>query len=117
MSFRGSATTFHFGGSSGKGWQLGREWIQVYLSPFAIHLKLAQHCLLIDYSPIQKKKKRTVALIIRTLVKNQASLVARGKESAYNVGDMGSIYGSGRSTGGRHGNRLAWKIPRTEEPA
>ena len=48
---------------------------------------------------------------------NQASLVARGKESAYNVGDMGSIYGSGRSTGGRHGNRLAWKIPRTEEPA
>ena len=33
------------------------EWIHVYiwLSPFAVHLKLSQHCLLIGYSPIQNK--------------------------------------------------------------
>ena len=29
-----------------------------------------------------------------------------GKESAYNVGDTGSIPGSGRSPGGRNGNPL-----------
>ena len=30
------------------------EWIHVYvwLSPFVIHLKLSQHCLLINYTPI-----------------------------------------------------------------
>ena len=45
-----------------------------------------------------------------------------GKESACNAGDiedMGSIPGSGRSPGGKHGkihfNMLAWRIPRTEE--
>ena len=34
------------------------EWIHVYvwLSSFAVHLKLAQHCLLISYTPIQNKK-------------------------------------------------------------
>ena len=42
-----------------------------------------------------------------------------GKESACNVGDPGSIPGSGRSPGGGNGNPLsilAWKIPWTEEP-
>ena len=36
----------------------GGEWIHVYvwLSPFAIHLKLSQHCLLISFTPIQNKK-------------------------------------------------------------
>ena len=31
------------------------EWIYVYgwLSPFAVHLKLSQHCLLIGYTSIQ----------------------------------------------------------------
>ena len=24
--------------------ELGEEWIQVWLSPFALHLKLSQHC-------------------------------------------------------------------------
>ena len=40
------------------GGEFGGEWIHVYvcLSPFAIHLKLSQHCLLIDYTPIQNKK-------------------------------------------------------------
>ena len=34
------------------------EWIHVYvrLSPFAVHLKLSQHCLLMSYTPIQNKK-------------------------------------------------------------
>ena len=42
-----------------------------------------------------------------------------GKESACNVGDPGSIPGSGRSPGGGNGNPLQysyWRIPWTEEP-
>ena len=42
-----------------------------------------------------------------------------GKESACNVGDLGSIPGSRRSPGEGNGNPLqilAWEIPRTEEP-
>ena len=31
---------------------------------------------------------------------------AVGKESAYNVGDLGSVPGLGRSPGGGHGNPL-----------
>ena len=41
------------------------------------------------------------------------------KASAYNVGDPGSIPGSGRSPGEGNGNPLsilAWKIPWTEKP-
>ena len=46
------------------------------------------------------------------------------KASASNVGDLGSILGSGRSPGEGNGNplmathssSLAWKIPWTEEP-
>ena len=41
------------------------------------------------------------------------------KESACNVGDQGSIPGSGRSPGEGNGNPfsiLAWKIPLTEKP-
>ena len=36
----------------------GEEWIHVnvWLSPFPVHLKLSQHCLLICYAAIQKKK-------------------------------------------------------------
>ena len=39
------------------GGQFRREWINVYiwLSPFAVHRKLSQHCLLLD-TPIQNKK-------------------------------------------------------------
>ena len=53
------------------------------------------------------------------------NLVAGGldsKESAYNVGDPGSIPGWGRSPGEGNGNTLSrmfgkfWKIPWTEEP-
>ena len=41
------------------------------------------------------------------------------KASAYTVGDLGSIPGSGRSPGeemATHSRILTWKIPRTEEP-
>ena len=41
------------------------------------------------------------------------------KESSENVGDPGSIPGSGRSPEKdieTHSSTLAWKIPRTEEP-
>ena len=41
------------------------------------------------------------------------------KNSSANVGDTGSIPGSGRSPGGGNGTHssiLAWKIPWTEEP-
>ena len=42
-----------------------------------------------------------------------------GKASACNVGDPGSMPGSGRSPGEGDGNpfsTLAWKIPWTEDP-
>ena len=42
-----------------------------------------------------------------------------GKLSAYNVRDLASIPGSGRSFGegnGNHSSTLAWKIPWMEEP-
>ena len=42
-----------------------------------------------------------------------------GKASAYNVGDLGSIPGSGRAPGEGNGNPLQysrWKIPWTEKP-
>ena len=40
------------------GGEFAGEWMHVYvwLSPFAVHLKLSQHCFLIGYTPIQKKK-------------------------------------------------------------
>ena len=35
--------------------EFGGEWIHVYIwqRPFAVHLKLSEHCFLIGYSPIQ----------------------------------------------------------------
>ena len=42
-----------------------------------------------------------------------------GKESPFNVGDLSSIPGSGRSSGEGNGNPLqylAWRIHWTEEP-
>ena len=44
---------------------------------------------------------------------------SNGKESAYIVGDLGSIVGLGRSPGERNGNPLqcsSLEIPWTEEP-
>ena len=34
--------------------------VYVWLSPFAVHLKLLQHCLLINYTPIQNKKLKEI---------------------------------------------------------
>ena len=46
------------------GGTFGWEWIHIdeWLSPFAIHLKLSQHCLLIGYTPIQNKKLKKINL-------------------------------------------------------
>ena len=44
----------------------------------------------------------------------------RWKESASNAGDLGSVPGSGRSSGegmANHSSILAWRIPWTEEPS
>ena len=44
---------------------------------------------------------------------------SNGKESAYDVGDPGSIPGSGRSPGEGNGSPLqysSWRIPWMEEP-
>ena len=40
------------------GGEFGGEQIHIYvwLSPFTVHLRLSQHCLLIGYIPIQNKK-------------------------------------------------------------
>ena len=48
------------GSLDGRG--IGEEWIHVYLwlSPFTVHLKLLQHCLLINYTPVQNKKFNNV---------------------------------------------------------
>ena len=40
------------------GGEFGGERIHVYvwLSPFTVHVRLSQHCMLIGYIPIQNKK-------------------------------------------------------------
>ena len=40
------------------GGAFGGEWVHVYvwMSPFFVHVKWSQHCLLIGYTPIQNKK-------------------------------------------------------------
>ena len=54
------------------GWEgkLLGEWVLVYewLSPFLVHLKLSQHCLLISYSSdkIKSLKKNYVVIIAKT---------------------------------------------------
>ena len=56
-------------------WMWGRcrgEWIHVYvlLSPFPVHLKLSQHCLLIAYAPIQKIVKELEEILNKSLKRN-----------------------------------------------
>ena len=51
--------------------------------------------------------------MVMTTISKQAALVgfsggSDGKESAYKVGDLGSIPGLGRSLGGGHGNPLQY---------
>ena len=48
-----------------------------------------------------------------------ALVVKNSPSNAGDLRDIGSIPGSGRSLGGRHGNHshtLAWTVPWTEEP-
>ena len=72
------------------GREFGEEWIHVYvcLSPFAVHLKLSQHCLLIGYTPIQNKKffkkkerkfsqKKKPVLLLLLLFLRQSQVVNR----------------------------------------
>ena len=62
--------------------------------------------------------------LVKLLLALGASQVVLGVEntpppSAGDVRDMGSIHGSGRSSGGRHATDssiLVWRIPWTEEP-
>ena len=62
----------------------------------------------------------------RTMLNEGFSSDSDGKESAYNVGDLGLIPGSGRSPGKGNGNplqysgelaRTPWRIPWAEEPS
>ena len=60
-------------------------------------------------------------ILERVALPSQASLgfpgSSAGKESTCNAGDLGSIPGSRRSPGGRHGNTLLpGESPWTEEP-
>ena len=55
------------------GGEFGGEWIHVcvWLSPFAVHLKLSQLCLLIGYTPIQNKVfKNYVYIYIHNKITN-----------------------------------------------
>ena len=55
----------------------------------------------------------------RYTILNDFSGGSDGKASVYNVGDLGSIPGLGRSPGEEmavHSRTIAWKIPWTEEP-
>ena len=42
--------------------------------------------------------------------KSEFSGGSDGKESAYNVGDLGLLFGLGRSPGGGHGNPLQYSF-------
>ena len=66
------------------------------------------------------------AFYARTKLNEGFASSSDGKESAYNVGDLSLISGSGRSPGKGNGNPLQysgelawtpWRIPWTEEPA
>ena len=67
-------------------------------------------------------KEVTIIFITSTIVWPQVNKFPGGsddKASAYNVGDLGSVPGLGRSPGEGNGNPLsilAWKIPWREEP-
>ena len=38
-----------------------KEMVTKWLSPFSVHLKLSQHCLLIGYTPIQNKMLKNIS--------------------------------------------------------
>ena len=61
------------------------------------------HALLYLYLIYISSLVRKTKIDLLTLIK-----VNRGKESACDAGDLGSIPGSGRSSGGEHGNPLQY---------
>ena len=76
----------------------GGERIHAYewLNPFAVHLKLSEHCLLIGYTPVRNGASQ-VMLVVKNLPANAGDLR-----------DAGSIPGSGRFPGGGHRNPLQY---------
>ena len=78
------------------GGEFGGEWIYVcgWLSPFAVHLKLSQHCLLIGYTSVQNGASQVV-LVVKNLPANVGD-----------TRDMGLIPGSGRCPGVGNGSPL-----------
>ena len=71
---------------------MGGEWIHVnvWLSPFAIHLKLSQRCLLIGYILIKNKK-----FFLKSEVGGTSLMVQWLRLSAPNAGGPGSNPGQG----------------------
>ena len=62
--------TFYLGG------EFGGDWIHVYvwLSPFTVHLKLSQHCLLIGYACMLSHFSRVSIYVTLWAVASQAPL-------------------------------------------
>ena len=58
----------------------GGEWIRVYvwLNPFTVHLKLSQHCLLIDCISIQNKKWKKKRVLFWRIPKHGKVLMEGG---------------------------------------
>ena len=81
-------------------------------------------CVLISYSSYKDTSQMDQGSSLRSASTSVTSLKnfsgdSDSKASAYNMGDLGSISGSGRSPGEGNGNPLqksCWKIPGTEEP-
>ena len=82
----------------------GGEWIHVYvwLSLFAVHLKLSQHCFFTGYTPIW-------ASLVAQMVKN---LPAMWETQVWSLGQEDPLEKSLAT----HSCILVWRIPWTEEP-
>ena len=77
---------------------------------------------LVGYSPWDCKESDTTKRLHSfthslTLYPEDFPIGSDGKASVYNVGDLGSIPGSGRSPGEGNGKPLTWRIPWTGEPS
>ena len=84
------------------GGEFGGEWVHVrtWLSPFAVHLQLSEHCLLIGYAPIRGSQ---VAQWVRNLPAVQETRArSQGQKDPLEEGmaTCSSI--------------LAWRIPRAD---
>ena len=57
---------------------------------------------------LRNSSKQIICVLLPSHPEVWTSLVADGKASAYNAGDLGSIPGSGRSSGEGNGNPLQY---------